>query len=159
MLIILLCINYFFQLYLDIPNHLYMKPPNIKLIISFFIFLSIFYCCVQKGTPFSFTTPEGEEVSLIIPPGFEDQRTANPWEKLDKDLKNYFSAYVCNADNPEGIMELYFNLREYSDINTKNGRENRRIGNYMIIQNIPTVILFAYYKSNIYPTRIYFLQG
>ena len=67
-----------------------MKLPDIRLIISFFIFLSIFYCCVQKGTPFSFTTPEEEEVSLVIPPGFEEQRTASPWKKLDKDLKNYF---------------------------------------------------------------------
>ena len=111
-----------------------MKPPNIKLIISFFIFLSIFYCCIQKGTPFSFTTPEGEEVSLVIPPGFEDQRTASPWEKLDKDLKNYFSAYVCNADNPDEIMELYFNLREYSDINTKKWQrkpENRELYDYI----------------------------
>ncbi|WP_297928193.1 hypothetical protein [uncultured Coprobacter sp.] len=111
-----------------------MKPPNIRLIISFFIFLSIFYCCVQKGTPFSFTTPEGEEVSLVIPPGFEDQHTASPWKKLDKDLKNYFSAYVCNADNPEEIMELYFNLREYSDINTKKWQrkpENRELYDYI----------------------------
>ena len=111
-----------------------MKLPDIRLIISFFIFLSIFYCCVQKGTPFSFTTPEGEEVSLVIPPGFEDQRTASPWKKLDKDLKNYFSAYVCNADNPEEIMELYFNLREYSDINTKKWQrkpENRELYDYI----------------------------
>ena len=111
-----------------------MKPPNIKLIISFFIFLSIFYCCIQKGTPFSFTTPEGEEVSLIIPPGFEDQRTANPWKKLDKDLKNYFSAYVCNADNPDEIIELYFYLEEDINNSTKKWRrkpENRELYDYI----------------------------
>ena len=91
--------------------------PTLSIVIGLFLLSLI--GCREKGTPFSFTTPEGEEVSLVIPPGFEDQRTASPWKKLDKDLKNYFSAYVCNADNPEEIMELYFNLREYSDINTK----------------------------------------
>lgn len=111
-----------------------MKPPNIRLIISFFIFLSIFYCCVQKGTPFSFTTPEGEEVSLVIPPGFENQRTASPWKKLDKDLKNYFSAYVCNADNPDEIIELYFYLEEDINNSTKKWRrkpENRELYDYI----------------------------
>ena len=111
-----------------------MKLPDIRLIISFFIFLSIFYCCVQKGTPFSFTTPEEEEVSLVIPPGFEDQRTASPWKKLDKDLKNYFSAYVCNADNPDEIIELYFYLEEDINNSTKKWRrkpENRELYDYI----------------------------
>ena len=43
-------------------------------------------------------------------------------------------AYVCNADNPEGIMELYFNLREYSKINTKKWQtkpENRELYDYI----------------------------
>ena len=57
-----------------------------------FIVIGLFFLslngCREKGTPFSFTTPEGEEVSLIIPPGFEDQRTANPWKKIfsERDL-------------------------------------------------------------------------
>ena len=89
--------------------------PTLSIVIG--IFLLSLIGCREKGTPFSFTTPEGEEVSLVIPPGFEDQRTASPWKKLDKDLKNYFSAYVCNADNPEEIIELYFYLEE--DINNR----------------------------------------
>ena len=106
--------------------------PTLSIVIG--IFLLSLIGCREKGTPFSFTTPEGEEVSLVIPPGFEEQRTASPWKKLDKDLKNYFSAYVCNADNPEEIMELYFNLREYSDINTKKWQrkpENRELYDYI----------------------------
>ena len=94
-----------------------MKPPNIKLIISFFIFLSIFYCCVQKGTPFSFTTPEGEEVSLIIPPGFEDQRTVNPWKKIfsERDLigeEHYIASYIYQGKDTNEIIELYFSLKK-----------------------------------------------
>ncbi|ERM88739.1 hypothetical protein [Coprobacter fastidiosus] len=50
--------------------------PTLSIVIGLFLLSLI--GCREKGTPFSFTTPEGEEVSLIIPPGFEDQRTANP---------------------------------------------------------------------------------
>ena len=138
-----------------------MKPPNIRLIISFFIFLSIFYCCVQKGTPFSFTTPEGEEVSLVIPPGFEDQRTASPWKKLDKDLKNYFSAYVCNADNPDEIIELYFYLEEDLNNSTKKWRrkpENRELYDYIEYpdSNFICVARIEYFND---PYSLYLSEG
>ena len=106
--------------------------PTLSIVIG--IFLLSLIGCREKGTPFSFTTPEGEEVSLVIPPGFEDQRTASPWKKLDKDLKNYFSAYVCNADNPDEIIELYFYLEEDINNSTKKWRrkpENRELYDYI----------------------------
>ena len=115
-----------------------MKLPDIRLIISFFIFLSIFYCCVQKGTPFSFTTPEGEEVSLIISPGFEDQRTANPWKKIfsERDLigeEHYIASYIYQGKDTNEIIELYFSLKKDPGTAKKWRRkpENRELYDYI----------------------------
>ncbi|MBS6267574.1 MAG: hypothetical protein KH586_01280 [Tannerella sp.] len=128
--------------------------PTLSIVIGLFLLSLI--GCREKGTPFSFTTPEGEEVSLVIPPGFEDQRTASPWKKLDTKIENHFSAYVCNADNPDEIIELYFNLREFPSDDAKEWQrkpENRDLYDYIEYPDSNFIcVLQAVYipKQNIY---------
>ena len=53
---------------------------------------------------------------------------------MDIALKIYFSAYVCNADNPDEIIELYFYLEEDINNSTKKWRrkpENRELYDYI----------------------------
>ena len=69
--------------------------PTLSIVIGLFLLSLI--GCREKGTPFSFTTPEGEEVSLIIPPGFEDQRTAC----LSGYTPDLTGCHVCGSPVPE----------------------------------------------------------
>lgn len=106
-----------------------------------FIVIGLFFLslngCREKGTPFSFTTPEGEEVSLIIPPGFEDQRTANPWKKIfsERDLigeEHYIASYIYQGKDTNEIIELYFSLKKDPGTAKKWRRkpENRELYDY-----------------------------
>ena len=106
-----------------------------------FIVIGLFFLslngCREKGTPFSFTTPEGEEVSLIIPPGFEDQRTANPWKKIfsERDLigeEHYIASYIYQGKDTNEIIELYFSLKKDPGTAQKWRRkpENRELYDY-----------------------------
>ena len=104
--------------------------PTLSIVIGLFLLSLI--GCREKGTPFSFTTPEGEEVSLVIPPGFEDQRTANPWKKIfsERDLigeEHYIASYIYQGKDTNEIIELYFSLKKIRALQ-KSGGENRRIG-------------------------------
>ena len=107
-----------------------------------FIVIGLFFLslngCREKGTPFSFTTPEGEEVSLIIPPGFEDQRTANPWKKIfsERDLigeEHYIASYIYQGKDTNEIIELYFSLKKDPGTAKKWRRkpENRELYDYI----------------------------
>ena len=95
--------------------------------------------CREKGTPFSFTTPEGEEVSFTIPPGFEDQRVAKPWKKVfpEKDytfqFADKFAAYIYRGNGSKEVMELYFILSEDSGTTKKWSckPENRGLYDYI----------------------------
>ena len=109
--------------------------PTLSIVIG--IFLLSLIGCREKGTPFSFTTPEGEEVSLIIPPGFEDQRTANPWKKIfsERDLigeEHYIASYIYQGKDTNEIIELYFSLKKDPGTAKKWRRkpENRELYDY-----------------------------
>ena len=109
--------------------------PTLSIVIG--IFLLSLIGCREKGTPFSFTTPEGEEVSLIIPPGFEDQRTANPWKKIfsERDLigeEHYIASYIYQGKDTNEIIELYFSLKKDPGTAKKWQRkpENRELYDY-----------------------------
>ena len=109
--------------------------PTLSIVIGLFLLSLI--GCREKGTPFSFTTPEGEEVSLIIPPGFEDQRTANPWKKIfsERDLigeEHYIASYIYQGKDTNEIIELYFSLKKDPDTAKKWRRkpENRELYDY-----------------------------
>ena len=110
--------------------------PTLSIVIGLFLLSLI--GCREKGTPFSFTTPEGEEVSLIIPPGFEDQRTANPWKKIfsERDLigeEHYIASYIYQGKDTNEIIELYFSLKKDPGTAKKWRRkpENRELYNYI----------------------------
>ena len=110
--------------------------PTLSIVIG--IFLLSLIGCREKGTPFSFTTPEGEEVSLIIPPGFEDQRTANPWKKIfsERDLigeEHYIASYIYQGKDTNEIIELYFSLKKDPGTAKKWRRkpENRELYDYI----------------------------
>ena len=109
--------------------------PTLSIVIGLFLLSLI--GCREKGTPFSFTTPEGEEVSLIIPPGFEDQRTANPWKKIfsERDLigeEHYIASYIYQGKDTNEIIELYFSLKKDPGTAKKWRRkpENRELYDY-----------------------------
>ena len=109
--------------------------PTLSIVIGLFLLSLI--GCREKGTPFSFTTPEGEEVSLIIPPGFEDQRTANPWKKIfsERDLigeEHYIASYIYQGKDTNEIIELYFSLKKDPGTAKKWQRkpENRELYDY-----------------------------
>ena len=109
--------------------------PTLSIVIG--IFLLSLIGCREKGTPFSFTTPEGEEVSLVIPPGFEDQRTANPWKKIfsERDLigeEHYIASYIYQGKDTNEIIELYFSLKKDPGTAKKWRRkpENRELYDY-----------------------------
>ena len=110
--------------------------PTLSIVIGLFLLSLI--GCREKGTPFSFTTPEGEEVSLIIPPGFEDQRTANPWKKIfsERDLigeEHYIASYIYQGKDTNEIIELYFSLKKDPGTAKKWRRkpENRELYDYI----------------------------
>ena len=110
--------------------------PTLSIVIG--IFLLSLIGCREKGTPFSFTTPEGEEVSLVIPPGFEDQRTANPWKKIfsERDLigeEHYIASYIYQGKDTNEIIELYFSLKKDPGTAKKWRRkpENRELYDYI----------------------------
>ena len=110
--------------------------PTLSIVIG--IFLLSLIGCREKGTPFSFTTPEGEEVSLVIPPGFEDQRTVNPWKKIfsERDLigeEHYIASYIYQGKDTNEIIELYFSLKKDPGTAKKWRRkpENRELYDYI----------------------------
>ncbi len=110
--------------------------PTLSIVIGLFLLSLI--GCREKGTPFSFTTPEGEEVSLVIPPGFEDQRTANPWKKIfsERDLigeEHYIASYIYQGKDTNEIIELYFSLKKDPGTAKKWRRkpENRELYDYI----------------------------
>ena len=110
--------------------------PTLSIVIG--LFLLSLTGCREKGTPFSFTTPAGEEVSLIIPPGFEDQRTVNPWKKIfsERDLigeEHYIASYIYQGKDTNEIIELYFSLKKDPGTAKKWRRkpENRELYDYI----------------------------